>query len=70
MERGATDCRVSVALGNTTSGSFGARRTGWFKDGSQPLRATTEEVLSSPSFGEIERNLHNRFAKLSLPSSF
>ena len=43
------------------------RRTGWFKDGSQPLRATTEEVLSSPSFGEVERNLHNRFAKLSLP---
>jgi hypothetical protein len=67
MERGAMDFCVTVALGNASSGWCGAGEPVGSKDGSQPLKATTEEVSSSPSSGEVERNLHNRFAKLSLP---
>ncbi len=39
----------------------------WFKCATSPLRATTDEVLSSPSFGEVEHALHNGFAKPSPP---
>ncbi len=39
----------------------------WFKGATSPLRATTDEVLSSPSFGEVEHALHNGFAKPSPP---
>jgi hypothetical protein len=39
----------------------------WFKGAPSPLRATTDEVLSGPSFGEVEHALHNGFAKPSSP---
>lgn len=61
------DFRVSVAPGNTRSGAGAVQANPLVQGRHQPLRPTTEEVLSSPSFGEVERNLHNRFARLSLP---
>lgn len=42
---------------------------GWFKGAESPLRTTSDEVLSSPSFGEAEGVLRNGLAKPFLPKT-